>query len=112
MLNPARAKSRIVASCRDPLGIPSLSFMRGDLVCACEWVSSDRLEEAGALAGVTDIAVTQPLHLQQHRVIVAVGEHLNDLQAVAGGFALHPQRVASAAEEGGEAGLLGQRERF
>ena len=32
-------------------------------------------EEARALAGVADVAVAEPLHLHQHRVVVAVDEH-------------------------------------
>ena len=63
-----------------------------------------RPEKTGALAGVADVAVAQPLHLHQHRVVVAVDEHLDDLEPVARGLALHPELVARAAEEGGEAG--------
>ena len=45
------------------------------------------------------VAVAEPLHLDQYRVLVAVHEKLGDLEAVAGRFTLHPQRIARAAEE-------------
>src|SRR5262245_28415257 len=96
MLNPARANSWTVASWSEPLGIPSLSFIS----------ALNYLEETRALAGVADVAVTETFHLHEHRVVVAVGEHFDDLQLVARRFAFHPQRVARAAEEGREAGLL------
>src|SRR3954447_15720319 len=97
MLNPARPNSWMVASCSEPFGMPSLSF----IVClprACSAVpvarvcvtrsclrdpSGCRLDETGPLAGVADIAVAEALHLQQHGVVVAIGEQLGDLQAVA-----------------------------
>ena len=100
MLKPARANSWTVASCSEPFGMPSFSFMR----CI-------QRSEAGAGAGVADVAVAQPLDLEQHRVVVAVHQQLDDLELVAGGFALHPQLVAGAAEEGGVAGAARFRER-
>jgi len=33
------------------------------------------------------------LNLEQHRVVVAVDEEIDDLELVAGGLALHPQGV-------------------
>ena len=40
-------------------------------------------EEACARAGVADVAVAEPLHFQQHRVVVAVDENLLDGELVA-----------------------------
>src|SRR5829696_4365420 len=71
----------------------------------------ERAVETGALAGVADVAVAEPLHFQQHRIVVAVDEDVDDLELVAGGLALHPQLVARAAEEGGVAGAPRFRER-
>ena len=53
----------------------------------------------------------QPIALdgnpEEQRVVVAVGRGGDDAQAVAAGFALHPQLLAGAAPEGDEAGLQG-----
>src|SRR4051794_24463925 len=111
MLNPARAKSCTVASCREPLGMPSLSFIAGRFQSRSSRRSLrlrpfQRLEEAGSLAGVADVAVTLALHLQQHRVVVAIGEHFEHFEAVAGRLAFHPELVPGAAEEGGKSGCL------
>src|SRR5690348_15305367 len=64
-------------------------------------------EEAGAFAGMADVAVTEPLGLHQHRVFVAVDQHVTNGEPVAGGLALRPQLVARAAEEGHVAGAPG-----
>ena len=103
MLKPARANSWIVASCSDPFGMPSLM---SDVMCRSLSGSRRTLaEEARPLAGVADVAVAEPRHLQQHRVLVAVDEQLaSTLQPVAGRLPLGPQRVARAAEERREAG--------
>src|SRR5579872_424959 len=94
MLNPARANSWTVASCSEPLGMPSLSA-----------ISSVRQSsiEAGALAGVADVAVPEPPDLEKHGVVVAVDEDVDDREPVAGRLAFHPQRLTRAAEERGEA---------
>jgi hypothetical protein len=47
-------------------------------------------------------------HLDDHRVGIAVGQHLHDILGVAGLFALHPVFVAAAAEKPGLAGFQGQ----
>src|SRR5450830_2054415 len=99
MLKPARAKSRIVASCSEPLGIPSLSVLAMAL--------RDLPVEARALAGVTDIALAEPRHFQQDRVLVAVGQERGHLQAVARGFPFGPQRVPRTAEKGREPRVQG-----
>src|SRR5436190_23270199 len=95
MLKPARANSWIVASCSEPLGMPSLSI-RATLV---------RLpEKARPLPRVADIAVAEPGDLEEHRVLVAVDEQRGHLQPVPRRLPLGPQRVARAAEEGREPG--------
>jgi hypothetical protein len=54
---------------------------------------------------VADESVALDHHAKQQRVVVAVGCGGDDAQAVAAGFALHPQLLAGAAPEGDEAGL-------
>src|SRR5919107_6057275 len=98
MLNPARANNWTVASCSEPFGMPS--FRRGAAMPLRQ-----RPEEARALARVTYVAVAEPCHLHQERVVVAIDQQLRHLQPVARGLPLGPQRVASAAEEGDVAGL-------
>ena len=75
-------------------------------------VLNEHVEEACALARMTDVAVAEPLDLDEHRVVVAIDQHLDDLEPVAGRLALGPQLVARPAEEGGEAGRLRERERL
>src|SRR5262245_38250892 len=48
---------------------------------------------------MADVAVALPIDLQEHRVLVAVDPRLAHREAVARGFALHPERVPRAAEE-------------
>src|SRR3989338_6191338 len=107
-LKPARAKSWTVASCSEPLGMPSLSF----IIKALRSLVGQLSEEARSLARMAHVAVALPDDLHQHRVVVAIDEDVDDLEPVARCFALHPQRVARAAEEGGEAGASRQRERL
>src|SRR6202023_815953 len=78
-LKPARANSWIVASWSEPFGMPSLSFI--------SFVGCQRSEKARSLAGVTHIPISQPLHLHQHRVVVAVDEDVDYLEPVARGLA-------------------------
>src|SRR3954468_2704890 len=119
MLKPARANSCTVASCSEPFGMPSLSFIVSPLI-QHEDISSllsfvslvlTQRSKAGSSSGVAHVAVAEALHLQQHGIVVAVDEHVDDFELVAGGLALHPQLVARAAEEGGEAGAARFRER-
>src|SRR4051794_28900157 len=117
MLKPARANSWTVASCSEPLGMPSFSFIasppihhhahRGhqgkhrtisSVVSSVSFVLIQRSKTCSR-AGVADVAVAEALHLQQHGVIVAIDQELDHLELVAGGLALHPQLVAAAAEE-------------
>src|SRR6516225_11312663 len=106
MANPARPNSWIVASWREPFGIPSLSFMVGS-----GQPSGLPPSETGARSSVADVAVAESLDLHQQRVIVAIDEQLDDLQSVSRGLSLRPQLVAGAAEEGREAALTRARER-
>src|SRR4051794_22123100 len=108
MLNPARANSWIVASCSEPFGIPSLSLATsGPRLCR---VARQLSVEAGPLAGVAHVPVTQPLHLQQHGIVVAIDQRRGDLETVAGGLALGPQLAARAAEKRREPGLERERQ--
>src|SRR5271165_1943483 len=67
----------------------------------------DGLGEAGDGAFVTDEAVACDDDSEDQRVVVAVGGGGDDTQAVAAGFALHPELLAGAAPEGDEAGFQG-----
>src|SRR6266498_2984681 len=111
MLKPARANSWIVASCKEPFGMPSFSFIVYSPQRIVSFVVIQPAKKARTLTRVADVAVAQPLHFQQHRVIVAVDEDPGDGELVAGGFALRPEGVAAAAEEGGEASAPRFRER-
>src|SRR5829696_8906343 len=103
MLKPARANSCTVASCSEPFGMPSLSN------CA----TLVRLpEKTRPLAGVADVAIAEPRHLEQHRIVIAIDQHVGDLQPVPRRLSLGPQRVARAAEEGRKPGLAGPPQRF
>ncbi len=68
-------------------------------------VDRNRAREATDRALVAHQAVAFHLDAKQQRVVVAVGGGRDDAQAVAAGFALHPQLLAGAAPEGDEAGL-------
>ena len=65
------------------------------------------LGEATDRALVADQSVALDHDAEQQRVVVAVGCGGDDAQAVAAGFALHPQLLAGAAPEGDKAGLKG-----
>src|SRR5262245_57211263 len=92
--------------------MPSLSgivcsvVLAGVLSGSQRAVAADGSIETGALSGVAHVAVPQAFHLQQHGVIVAVDEDALHGETVAGGFALHPQRIACATEERRITGLL------
>ena len=71
MLKPARANSWTVASCSEPFGMPSFECGHG--------YSSLVLKQVRC-AGVADVAVAQPLDLDEHRVVVAVHQQVDDLE--------------------------------
>src|ERR1017187_1824375 len=112
----------MVASCKLPFGIPSFNFVvisypfchstpraksKGEesafysLSFRSEAEESasvfllpyrNRLGEAAHRALVAHQAVAFHFHLEQQRVVVAVGRSADDPQPVAAGLALHPQR--------------------
>ena len=88
---------------KDRSGFPFVSLVSIVLI---------QIAKARPGAGVADVPVAEPPHLEQHRVVVAVDEQVDDFELVAGRFALHPQLVARAAEERREAGAprLGERD--
>src|SRR5436305_10896015 len=106
MFHPARLKRAIVASCRLPLGMPSLSLLAisGPRTLLVE---IDRTREAAYGSLVAYQAVAFHLHAKQQRVVVAVSGCGDDAQPIAAGFAFHPQLLARAAPESNEARLQG-----
>src|SRR5262245_49221676 len=98
MLKPARAKSCTVASCSEPFGIPSFSFISGLASALGEPVGPP--EKAGPLARVTDVPAAEAFDADEHRVLVAVDQQVPDREPVARRLALRPELVAGAAEEG------------
>src|SRR6188472_2993469 len=96
MLKPARPNRCTVASCSEPLGMPSLRVRAIVLLTFALGGAArrDLSEEAGSLAGVADVAVPEPRHLQQHRVLVAIDQQVGHLQAVSRGLPLRPELVA------------------
>src|SRR5262245_27440810 len=103
-LKPARAKRWIVASCREPFGMPSFSFISRTALHhrghrghggASEYLSPcppcppwflgfrQRPKKACSLACVTDISIAESPHLHQHRVVIAIDEDVDDLELVA-----------------------------
>src|SRR4051812_10608961 len=74
------------------------------------FVLTQRSIKTGALAGVTHIAVAQPPDFDEHGIVVAVHEDVDDRQLVARRLALHPERVPRPAEEGRVAGAACFRE--
>src|ERR1039458_333863 len=110
MFQPARLNRAMVASCRLPLGMPSLSllatyflFLIVSFPVGC--AERERLGEATDRALVADEAIALHLDAEKQRVVVAVGGGGDDAQAVAAGLALHPQLLAGAAPEGYKAGF-------
>ena len=97
MLNPARANSWIGRVLQRALG--DAEFELHGIVTPFR-----ALKEAGALAGVADVAVAEPLGLHEHRVVVAVDQDVAHREPVARRLALGPERVARAAEERDVAG--------
>src|ERR1035438_3625076 len=104
MFQPARLKRAIVASCRLPLGMPSLSLLAIGflflLVRALAGLAQgQRVGEATDGALVAHQAVAFDLDAKQQGVVVAVGGGGDYAQTVAAGLALHPQLLAGAAPE-------------
>src|SRR5688572_3806662 len=124
MVKPARANSCTVASWSEPFGMPSFSVMAkpsrrrkiSPSPCpgsrARRGRSFKRARKTGPFARMAHIPVTEPPDLDEHRVVVAIDAELDDREPVARGLALDPQRVARAAEKGGEAGAPGQLQRL
>src|SRR5262245_52921700 len=92
--------------------MPSLIFI-SVFIRVNPWQESAALQrpKARPRARVAHVAVAEPLHLQQHRVVVTIDEDARDLQAIARRVPLGPERVARAAEERREPGRprLGER---
>src|ERR1700744_6442798 len=112
MFHPARLKSAIVASCRLPLGMPRRSLaaffsaMGGPRVQRrARCVERNGAREATHSAFVAHQAVSFDLDAEEQRIVVAVGGSGEDAQAIAAGFALHPELLARPAPEGNEAAL-------
>src|ERR1035438_9473089 len=104
MFQPARLKRAMVASCRLPLGMPSLNLLATIFLFPVIGGQQGLGEAAhGSLMAYKAIALYH--YAEEQRVVVAVGGGRNDAQAVAAGFAFHPQFLASAAPKGDEAGL-------
>ena len=76
------------------------------------WREGEFAREAAARARVADVAVALPYDAKDHRVVVAVGEHLAHRQPVARRLAFQPQRLAAAAVEGGESRVQGSLKGF
>src|ERR1035441_4974361 len=105
MFQPARLKRAMVASCRLPLGMPSLSLFATSYLFLVGFADEQWFGEATDRALVANESVALDHHTKQQGVVVAVGRGCDDAQAIAAGFALHPQLLAGAAPEGDEAGL-------
>src|ERR1035441_10583179 len=110
MFQPARLKRAMVASCRLPLGIPSLSLLATSYLFLIAGLLVGRVHGFGkttdrALVAYKSVAFDDDA--KEQRIVVAVGGGGDDAQAVAAGFALHPQLLSGAAPEGDEAGLQG-----
>src|ERR1039458_5940847 len=105
MFQPARLKRAMVASCKLPLGMPSLSLLSTDFLflIACFRVAcagGQRFGKATDRAFVADQPIAFHLDAKQQRIVVAVGRGGDDAQPVAAGLALHPQLLAGGAPEG------------
>src|ERR1039458_10807736 len=86
MFQPARLKRAMVASCRLPLGMPSLSllatgflFLGGDLAVRTD---RQRLGEATDSALVAHQAIAFDFHAEKQRVVVAIRGGGDDAQPV------------------------------
>src|SRR5580698_9081327 len=105
MFQPARLKRASVASCRLPLGIPRRILLATlHLDCGLDW---NLFGEAGDGALVADEAIAFDDYFEDDGVVVAVSGSGDDAQAVAAGFAFHPEFLAGTAPEGDEAGFEG-----
>src|SRR5271165_209252 len=112
MFHPARLKSAMVASCRLPLGMPSLSLFATEFLFLIGFRlagrgQGKRFSEATDGALVADQSVALNLDAEEQRIVVTVGGGRDDAQAVAAGFAFHPELLAGAAPESDKAGLQG-----
>src|SRR5271165_5141539 len=109
MFQPARMKRAMVASCRLPLGMPSLSLLATELLFLaidfCVGRKRDWPRKATDGTLVTHQAVSFNLNAKQQRIVVAVRRRGNNAQAVTAGFALHPQLLARTAPESDEPGF-------
>src|SRR5205807_837125 len=65
---------------------------------------AEAAEEAALVPFVTD-SRSQRFHLHENRILIAIREDLFHHEAVSGAFALEPEFVARAAEEGRISGL-------
>src|SRR5689334_22124700 len=104
MFQPARLNSAMVASCRLPLGMPSLSlFAIGRL----RFLSAqlDRAREATHGSLVANKSIAFHFHAKQQGVAVAVGGCGDDAQAVSTGLPFHPELLSCPAPEGNKACL-------
>src|SRR5262245_5840542 len=91
----------MVASCNEPLGMPSFSVAMRILTaalkdCATRWKLS---KETRAFTCVTHVAVAEPRDEHQQSVVITVDEDAIDLQAIPRRLPLRPQLVTRAAEE-------------
>src|SRR5579863_8621326 len=111
MFQPARLKRAMVASCRLPLGMPSLSLLATGFLFLIGLLSGfaegERFGEAAYCAFVADETVAFYLDSEEQRVVVTVSGGGDDAEAIAAGFALHPELLAGAAPESDEAGFKG-----
>src|ERR1035438_6924560 len=98
----------MVASCKLPLGMPSLSLLATGFLFLVVLVGRAHRQRFGKTADRALMAhqsIALYLHAKQQRVVVAIGSGADDAQPVAAGFALHPQLLAGAAPEGDKAAL-------
>src|SRR5450631_1245062 len=93
----------MVASCRLPLGKPRRSLLATGGLRLWSGVQFNGPGETGDCALVAHKAVALNFDAKKKRVVVAVGCGRDDAEAVAAGFALHPQFLAGATPKGYEA---------
>src|SRR5271169_1695342 len=102
MFQPARLNRAMVASCKLPLGIPSLSLLATKfLFLALAGVGAKRNwpREAAHRALMAHQPVALHLHAKQQRVVIAIRRDRKNPQPVAAGLAFHPKLLARAAPE-------------